>query len=35
MKVSDSPDLPDNHPINTEDWLIPWRTDAEPLFVTR
>ena len=33
MKVSDSPDLPDNHTINTEDWLIPWRTDAEPLLL--
>ena len=34
-KLSDSTDLPDDHPIDTEDWLIPWRTDEEPLLVQR
>lgn len=28
-----SPDIPDDHPINTSEWWIPWRTAKEPLLV--
>lgn len=31
--LGDSPDIPDDHPINTSGWWIPWRTEKEPLLV--
>jgi hypothetical protein len=31
--LENSPNLPDDHPINTGGWGIPWRTEKEPLLV--
>lgn len=31
--LENSPDLPDDHPITTAGWWIPWRTEKEPLVV--
>jgi hypothetical protein len=31
--LENSPNLPDDHPINTAGWWIPWRTEKEPLLV--
>ena len=33
--LDNSPDLPDDHPINTSGWWIPRRTDTEPLLLGR
>jgi hypothetical protein len=33
--LANSPHLPDDHPINTAGWWIPWRTDEEPLLLLR
>jgi hypothetical protein len=33
--LTNSPDLPDDHPITGAGWWIPWRTDEEPLLFLR
>jgi hypothetical protein len=33
--LKNNPDLPDDHPINTAEWSIPWRTEKEPLLFLR
>ena len=33
--LENSPHLPDDHPIDTPRWWIPWRTDKEPLLLLR
>ncbi|GBG36767.1 hypothetical protein [Mycobacterium montefiorense] len=33
--LKDSPDLPDDHPIDTPEWVVPWRTEKASLLALR